>query len=187
MADREAPGDFDYLPGTEADGAPAPSSPTFDAFDPHTWYFEPAPPPWYRTKPAMTALTATAVAAAAIVVSGVLLVLRGPAGTVDESVPDSTAAPTTIASSARATDPEPPPPAPAAPAEAPPPAPPAEESAEAPVDAPAETLAPAPAQTVRRSAPTRTTKEPEIGVTRTPVTRSPISVAPQLPGGAPGR
>jgi hypothetical protein len=36
-------------------------------------------------------------------------------------------------------------------------------------------------QTVQ-SRPPRSTKEPEIGVTRTPVTRSQLSVAPPRPG-----
>ena len=208
MAEREASGDFDYLIGDVADGSggedgppdpgqardldyavaaddqwgdpdeaywadqaepsEVPEGPTdsFDAFNPDSWYFAPAPPPWYRTKPAMTALIGAAAAAAALVVSAVLLVFRGPGTAVEDSTSITPAAPTTVASSERATSPEPPPPGPP---------PPPETSAE-PI-APA----PAPAQTNRPRAP-RSTKAPEIGVTRTPVTRSPISVAPQRPG-----
>ncbi|MEX3741422.1 hypothetical protein ABFW12_24645, partial [Mycolicibacterium porcinum] len=39
------------------------------------WSFKPAAVPWYRTRPAVVAMVATAFAAAAIVVSGVLLLL----------------------------------------------------------------------------------------------------------------
>ncbi|MDT5245820.1 MAG: hypothetical protein QOD36_3196, partial [Mycobacterium sp.] len=56
----------------------------FDAFNNNTWRFTPAPPPWYRTKQALTAIVAASTAVAAIVVAGVLLVFRGPASTVDE-------------------------------------------------------------------------------------------------------
>jgi hypothetical protein len=192
VAEREASGEFDYLIGdrTVADAPEraevlprqVPVDPddglwvgetetsddgSFDPFDERTWYFEPAPVPWYRSKQALTALIATAAAAVAIVVSGVLLVFRGPGSgaDVDATTPVTPTAPSTVASSVAssesASSPEPPPP------------PPPETSA-----APAEP----PAQTYQPQAP-RSTKEPEIGVTRTPVTRSQLSVAPQRPGG----
>lgn len=175
MAEREAQGDFDYLfdgPTDEAskgEQADAEHWDGFDAFDTNTWYFEPAPTPWYKTRQAVLGLTATAAAASAIVVSGVLLVFSGSGGSAVEDsrggeprvtpTAPSTPAPTRLATSA-----SPPPPAP------PPPPPPAEAS---PIE-----RAPAPTRT---RSPSRTTKEPEIGVTRTPATRSPISVAPQRP------
>jgi hypothetical protein len=197
VVEREASGDFDYLWDDPADaegltsdddalevqpaeelGSPPkdpgddlwdepddnfwdnqPDSGHFDAFNDHTWRFEPAPPPWYRTKQALTAIIAASAAVAAIVVSGVLLVFRGPANTVDEvtsSVTPTapTSAPVPVATSA---EPEPPLPPP-----------------------PPETASPV--NTAPRYNPTyqpRPTKAPEIGVTRTPVTRLPISVAPQ--------
>jgi hypothetical protein len=123
------------------------------------WNFKPAAVPWYRTRPAVIATIAAAVAAGAIVVSGVLLLLRD-----SPSAPEQATSPSP-APSATAPPPSPPmrvgvPPAPAEPPPAPPP-----ENQQAPVYRP----------THRPTA----TKKPEIGVTRTPVTRSPISVAPQ--------
>ncbi len=210
MAEREASGEFDYLlgdlteaeesigddvlphraPTQEADHLPGsdyhraePEAPgwadeprngvgadgSFDAFDESTWHFDPSPPPWYRTKQSAIALVATAVAAIALVVSGVLLVFRGPSTSVDETTSVTPTAPTTVAQSESASSPESPPPPP------PPPPPPAETSA-APAAPPAETYQPR---------PPRSTKPPEIGVTRTPVTRLPLSVAPQRPGPRP--
>jgi hypothetical protein len=140
----------------------------FDAFDSNTWYFEPAPAPWYRRKQALIALMATATAAAALVVAAVLLVFRSPADVEDVRTSVTETAPTTAVSTELATSSQP--------APAPPPPPP--ETSAAPVD-------PGPAETIRpRSPSTRSTKEPEIGVTRTPVTRSPFSVAPKRPGTA---
>ena len=139
----------------------------FDAFDENTWYFEPAPVPWYRSKLGVTALIATVAAASALVVSGVLLLFRGPDTAVDDATTSVTpTAPTTVASSESETSEPPPPPPPPAP-------PPPPETSAAPVAPPAQTFAPR---------TPRTTKQPEIGVTRTPVTRSPMSVAPQRPG-----
>ena len=74
----------------------------FDAFDTKTWYFTPAPTPWYRTKHAMTALIAAAAAMVAIVVSGVLLVFRAPGNTDDSTTSvtptaSTSAAPTSAA------------------------------------------------------------------------------------------
>jgi hypothetical protein len=133
----------------------------FDAFNDNTWSFKPAPTPWYRTKPALTAIVAASAAVAAIVVSGVLLVFRGPVSTVDDVTPSVTpTTPTSAEPVPAATSAEPPPPLP------PPP--------------PPETASPV--NTAPRQYPAyqpRPTKAPEIGVTRTPVTRAPISVAPQ--------
>lgn len=177
-----APEDFDYALRDDdqwddpddsfwSNDAAADSAGSFDAFDTNTWYFEPAPTPWYRTKQAMTALIAAAAAAVALVVSGVLLVFRVPAPVSDETTtsvtPTAPIAPTTAPSTQLATS------APPAPPELPPPPPPV--TSAAPVEA-------APVETYRPRSPTRTTKAPEIGVTRTPATRSPISVAPQRPG-----
>lgn len=152
MSEREAPGSFDYLweePGPDPDG--------FDAFEPSTWVFKPAPTPWYRTRRAVIALVAAGLAAAAIVVSAVLLLLRD---TTDDAPPAPTPEPlsTVVPSpSLRVGVPAAPPP--------PPPPPPAQEAPRSPVYRPPQQQRP--------------TKKPEIGVTRTPVTRSPISVAPQ--------
>jgi hypothetical protein len=132
----------------------------FDAFNDDTWSFRPPPMPWYRTKQALTAIIAASAAVAAIVVSGVLLVFRGPASTVDEVTSSVTpTAPTSAETVPVATSAEPEPPLP----------PPPPETA-------------SPVNTAPRYNPTyqpRPTKAPEIGVTRTPVTRLPISVAPQ--------
>lgn len=134
-----------------------PDSGHFDAFNDHTWSFKPAPTPWYRTKPALTAIVAASAAVAAIVVSGVLLVFRGPASTVDDVTTAVTpTAPTSAAPVPAVTSAEPPPPLP------PPP--------------PPETASPvntAPRYEAPRVQP-RQTKGPEINVTR-----SPMSVAPQ--------
>ncbi|SEH52559.1 hypothetical protein SAMN04489835_0958 [Mycolicibacterium rutilum] len=191
MAEREASGDFDYLfddiadqtadvDESSGDALPAAGPgeveeigaeyrdlehPGFDAFDSTTWYFEPAPPPWYRTGKTLGLLIAASLAAVALVVSGVLLVFGGSGDSVREATTVSPTAQTTAPPRSQPLRSEPPPP--------PPPPPPAETSA-----APA----PAPVQTYRpRSPSTRPSREPEIGVTRTPVTRSPISVAPQRP------
>jgi hypothetical protein len=129
----------------------------FDAFNDNTWRFKPAPPPWYRTKKSVTAIVAASAAVAAIVVSGVLLVFRGPANTVDEVTSSVTPTAPTSAPVPVATSPGPEPPLP-----------------------PPETASEV--NTAPRYNPTyqpRPTKMPEIGVTRTPVTRLPISVAPQ--------
>ncbi|HEX2213559.1 MAG TPA: hypothetical protein VHH12_08945, partial [Mycobacterium sp.] len=98
MSEREATGDFEYqfddtpdqwavdaLPEPQADdhswedtGRAPEKDLYFDAFDSNTWYFEPAPPPWYRTKQTLAVFAAVSVAAVALVVSGVLLVFRTP-------------------------------------------------------------------------------------------------------------
>jgi hypothetical protein len=128
----------------------------FDAFNVTTWSFTPAPTPWYGTKLALTAIIAASAAVAAIVVSGVLLVFRGPGGTVDEVTPSVTpTAPTSAQPAPVATSAEPEPPLP----------PPPPETA-SPVNT-------APRYEAPRVQP-RQTKGPEINVTR-----SPMSVAPQ--------
>ncbi|KUH85416.1 MULTISPECIES: hypothetical protein [unclassified Mycobacterium] len=179
MAEREASGDFDYLSDivdvADADEArddelPEPNM-AFDAFDERTWYFEPAPPPWYRTKPMLTVLVAASVAAVALVVSGVLLMFRGPGEPAGEEATTVTPTAQTTAAPARtASAPRKSPPPPAAP-------PPVVRSAAPAAPPPAATNRPPPPQT-------RATRDAEFGVTRTPVTRSPISVAPRRPGQA---
>jgi hypothetical protein len=144
----------------DADDFPADTG-HFDAFNDDTWSFRAAPMPWYRTKQALIAIVAASAAVAAIVVSGVLLVFRGPANTIDEVTSSVTPTAPTSAEPvpvATSTGPEPP---------LPPPPPPETAS---------------PVNTAPRYNPSyqpRPTKAPEIGVTRTPVTRLPISVAPQ--------
>lgn len=153
--------DLDYL---LADDDPHPHD-GFDAFDENTWdeSFAPvASPPWYRSTQARTLLFASGTALAAIVVSVVLLVVKGsPAENAPTPAPSSTVLTTTtpLATATR----EAPPPLP------PPPPPPPSEPAvvnEAP-------------SVVRPPVRSNPSKAPEIGVTRTPVTRLPISVAPQ--------
>ncbi len=192
MAQREASGDFDYLIDDTVDVADAADSGAdaqpgffdpaeapgrdmrFDAFDEDTWYFEPAPPPWYRTKLNLCILIAVVIAAVALVVSVVLLVVRAPEPAADRH--DEPARPT-IQTTAPARTPSPrsesPPPPPPSPREEAPP----REEASPPPAAP-----PPPASYRPRTPAPRTGRDPEIGVTRTPVTRSPISVAPQRPG-----
>jgi hypothetical protein len=203
VAEREASGDFDYLWDDPADaygltshdqaletqqaekpGVP-PNEPDddqwdepddsfwdnqldpddpghFDAFNNDTWSFTPAPTPWYRTGQAVTATIAASAAMVAIVVSGVLLVFRGPVGTVNQVTSSVTpTAPTSAAPVQVANSQEPPPPAP--------PPPPSETAASQVNTAP----------TYNQTYEPRPTKAPEIGVTRTPITRLPISVAPR--------
>lgn len=188
MAEREASGDFDYLIGdlpeapsdveisdgdeTLLESAPADdyepalhdrAPGTFDAFDADTWYFEPAPEPWYRRRQTLAVWIAVGAAAAALVVSAVLLIVRSPGPEVDTTTPTEAPSTTTAVSTERTTSRVVPPP-------------PAPETSAGPID-------PRPAQTVRPQNPRpRSTRPPEIGVTRTPVTRSPISVAPQPRG-----
>ncbi|WP_326548538.1 hypothetical protein QGN32_10720 [Mycolicibacterium sp. ND9-15] len=183
MVEREASGDFDYLFDDivdVADTAGSGAGPdvgyfdleqvpgrdmSFDAFDENTWYFEPAPPPWYRTRHTLGLLVVAAVAAVAIVVSGVLLIFRTPGQPADDK-------PTPVSQTAQTQAPRTESPS----NESPPPPP------RPPVATPAPAAAPPPAATYRpRSLAPRTARDPEIGVTRTPVTRSPISVAPQRP------
>lgn len=131
----------------------------FDAFNANTWHFKAPPPPWYRTRQALIALAAVVAAIVALVVSVVLLAFRGPSDTDETPATDTSATPTTAASTPDTTSALPPPPPP----------PPPETSASS--------VAP-PVYNGPRYQP-RQTKPPEIGVTRTPVTRTQISVAPQ--------
>jgi hypothetical protein len=137
----------------------------FDPFNMKTWGFTPPPAPWYRTKPAVTAIIAASAAMAAIVVSAVLLVVRGPASTLDGGASSVTpTAPTSAEAVEVATSAAPPPPPPA-----PPPPPPPPETA-------------SPVSTAPQYSPTsgpRSTKAPDTGVNLTPITRLPISVAPR--------
>lgn len=149
-----------------------PDEDRFDAFNASTWHFKAPPTPWYRTKQALVAMVAVGVAVVAIVVSAVLLAFRGPSDTTDQApatqapATQTSSTPTTVASTPEPTSELPPPPPPPPPPPLPPP-----ESAAAPP-------APPPAYDRPRSEP-RPTRGPEIGVTRTPITRAPISVAPQ--------
>lgn len=191
VPEKGAPGDFDYLweEADRSDGVdvvddenryasdadldyllaedPAQEHNGFDAFDENTWdeAFTPvAPAPWYRSPQSRTLLIASGVALSAIVVSLVLLVFRGSPS--EDSPAPTVRTPATTTPLATATSEAPPPPPPAAPP--PPPPPPAEQSTNS---------APAAVQPTARPKPT--TKEPEIGVTRTPAIRMPLSVAPQ--------
>jgi hypothetical protein len=126
--------------------------------------------PWYRSRRLLGA--AAAVAAVALVVTGVVLFTRGSAGGVEESTPVPSSNPTTASpapsSPAPALSPEiaPPPP---------PPLPPPPPSADQITVAPTRGYTPP-----RRSAPSQSDM-PEIGVTRTPVTRAPFSATPPPP------
>jgi hypothetical protein len=150
--------DLDYLLGEDVsrgrDG--------FDAFDENTWDEDFTPvstTPWYRSPQARTLMIASGAALSAIVVSAVLLVFRGSPAADHPAPADSSTPVTTPLATAKSEMPPLPPP---------PPPPPPEPSVVN--DAPA---------VVRPTVRPRPTKRPEIGVTRTPVTRQPISVAPQ--------
>jgi hypothetical protein len=184
VAETEASGDFGHDQVVEPEtideldyqlAEPDDDTDRFNAFDANTWTFQPEPPPWYRTKPAVAALIAATIATVALVVAVVLLAFRGPSARDDDApASPSPTAPTSAPSTPATTSPPaplPPPPPPPPPPAPPPPAPPPPATAEAPADSgPANGPPPQPRQT----------KEPEFGVTRTPETRSPISVAPQI-------
>jgi hypothetical protein len=193
VAERGASGDFDYL-REETDGSDGvdvvdegndyTSEPDhdyllaegehkthdgFDAFDENTWDEDFTPvsvTTWHRSSQARTLMIASAVALSAIVVSVVLLVFRGSPAADEPAPSESPPPPTTPLATATATAEKPPTEPPA-----PPPPPPPEPSV---VNSPPAVIRP----TVRPPP----TKRPEIGVTRTPVTRLPISVAPQQRG-----
>jgi hypothetical protein len=137
----------------------------FDAFDPSTWEhpFQPTPPPpAYRRPQVATALIASAVALAAIVVSAVLLVFRvgDPPEAPTRPHSDSSTEPQTTTPT-----PMPTPIATTTPPEAPPPAP----------------AEPPPAQAPVINEPrVRTSETPRIRESGppTPITRMPISVSP---------
>jgi hypothetical protein len=135
------------------------------------WDFKPsAAGPWYRSKRLVVA--SAAVAVAAIVVTGILVLVRGPG--VEESVSPA---------NSKTAEPKPAAPAPAlsrAPAPLPPALPPPPPP---PPTAAEESTGPAatgPYYPPRRSAPSQSDM-PEIGVTRTPVTRAPLSATPPPP------
>jgi hypothetical protein len=168
----------------EAEPAPAPPprrvfSPTVStwtvngqlrASDNSTLTFRAPPPPWYRTKPGRIALVA--VASAAVVVPIVLLVLpggssTGPGEPTSVAPQPSTTAPPTVSS------------APPKPTNAPPPLPPPPPPPPPPAPPPSEDTGSANSQPYWTPDAPAPTAKPDIGVTRTPVTRAPISVAPQ--------
>lgn len=134
----------------------------FDAFNAETWNFKPPPVPWHETPQARIAMIAVALAVIALVVSIVLLAIDGSSGDDEAPGPQTSTTPTTTATTPSPTEVLPPPP--------PPPPPPPESTAPAPQ-----------APVYQRPRQPSQSKKPEIGVTRTPVTRSPISVAPQRP------
>ncbi len=158
---------------SELDYVPADAKPRehdgFDAFDEKNWVevLDPVRTPWYGSRLALTLLIVSGTALAAIVVSAVLLVVRG-APAEDNPAPGTSATPVTTP---MATAPSPMPPAPSPPPPSPPPPPP-------PPPPEPSTMNEAPA-VVRPTVQPRPPKAPEINVTRTPQTREPISVAPQ--------
>jgi hypothetical protein len=126
--------------------------------------------PWYRSKRVLTA--AAAVAAIALVLTGVILFTRGSGAGVQESTPVSPTHPSTAG-------PAPSSPPPALSSEMAPPPPPLPPPP--PPSADQITVAPTRGYTPpRRSAPSQSDM-PEIGVTRTPVTRAPFSATPPPP------
>ncbi len=141
------------------------------------------PQPWYRTKQAATVLAAAVIVA---VVCGGWLVLRGPTTTAERS---TTEAPTSVSPSPSKIQPT------AVSAPQPPPAPPPPPPPPPPAAAPTYSAPQRQYSEPWRSAPTQAQK-PEVGITRTPATRAPISVAPvprpvegsdsNTPGDAPG-
>lgn len=186
MAEREASGNFDYLFDDptllqEIDGdvddllddpGDVPWDEPWDGPDDERDGFHPVnaatgfrpPTAWYRTRQVTAVLVAAATAVIAIVVSGVLLVFRsGPSG-VDESTTVTPTAPSSAAPAPARSTSKPPSPAP------PPPPPPPDS---------AEQINPEPTVDYRPTSQPRPAKKPEIGVTRTQETRSPISVAPR--------
>jgi len=131
--------------------------------------------PWYRTKRAVIALVVGAVAA--FVVIGVLVLLRSPAADVEESTTVAPSAPTS-ATPALTSAPPSPSSLPPAPPSAPPPPPPPPPPSAAEIDTGSVVTG---ADEWQPSAPSSQTDMPEIGVTRTPVTRAPISATPPPP------
>ena len=130
-----------------------------DGYEPEAYAigpYRPPPRPWYRDPQAITAVGAIGVAVLAILVSTILLLVRpqrGPSTVVGPATParTTTSAPTTIAGPA-----------------APPPPPPS--GAVTPGTVPV---------VVAPREPPGPSRSPEFNVTRTPVTRSPISVHPE--------
>lgn len=130
--------------------------------------------PWYRSKRVLTATGA--VALAALVLTGVLVLSRGSAAGVQEPTSGSPTNPTSAG-------PAPSSPAPALSTAIAPPPPPLPPLPPLPPPSAEQITAPAPTRVYtapRRSAPTQSDM-PEIGVTRTPVTRAPMSATPPPP------
>jgi hypothetical protein len=157
MALAEPPGDFDYLLKVvdETHGDIGPDDDDFD-LDPYQ-----PPPPWYRTTAAMVTIGAMGVAVVAILVSAVLLVSRHSRGTTNNV---ETPIATTPSSAPATTPPK---------AATVPPSPPESPSPSASTVSP-----PVVAEPPSQSQPPEPTRPPQIGVTRVPVTRQPISVRP---------
>jgi len=145
------------------------------ASDNSTLTFRPPRAPWYRSKQATIALIA--IAAAVVALPVVMLVLRDSSAAGPEEAtsvaPQASTTSQPTPSGAEPTPVIPPPPLPRPPS--PPPPPPTEDTAWADTE---------PYPWTRPAAP-EPTQEPDIGVTRTPVTRAPISVAPQQPSQSP--
>jgi hypothetical protein len=130
--------------------------------------------PWYRSKRVLTA--AAAVAAVALALTGIVLFTRGSSGGDEESTPVTPSNPSTASSApsspAPALSTEIAPPPPLAPPPLPPPPPPSADQITAP---PTRGYTPP-----RRSSPSPSDM-PEVGVTRTPITRAPFSATPPPP------
>jgi hypothetical protein len=126
--------------------------------------------PWYRSTRVLAAVGGAVIAALAVTV--VVVIARNPAD-VDESTSVSPTNPTTAAPAPSSVAPEmttafaPPPPLPP-----PPPPPPPPEDVSAPATR---------GSTPRRQSAPSQSDMPEIGVTRTPVTRKPMSATPPPP------
>jgi len=153
---------FDIAPATTGPRHAAPETPV-DA----GWLFQPRrPDPWYRTRAVIPAVAALAVA-----IPVTLVAMRAPEPAPDR--PEPVPVPVTTAATSSPLPPSaasPPPPTPPSPA--PPPPDPAQEL-------PTQTEQPT-YHVPRDTEPTQHRK-PAIGVTRTPVTRKPISAVPPAP------
>lgn len=135
------------------------------ASDTSTLTFRAPPAPWYHAKQARIALVAAAAAVVAVPI--VVLVLPDSSST-------APAPPTSVAPQPSKTQPALSSAAPA-PINLPPPLPPPPPPPPPPEDAPSAPTYNEPYWT----RPAEPSEKPDIGVTRTPVTRAPISVAPQ--------
>jgi hypothetical protein len=162
--------DQGYLLGADQ----SPRHEGFDAFDENTWdqdFTAVSTTPWYRSPQARTLMIASGAALSAIVISAVLLVFRDSSAG-ERPVPrDGTTAVTTPLATATSEMPPPSPPPSSPPPPPPPAAPPPPPPEPSTMNEPPAVVGP----TVRP----RQTRPPEIGVTRTPATRQPMSVAPQ--------
>jgi hypothetical protein len=127
--------------------------------------FRSPPQPWYRTKKATIALIAAASAAVAVPI----VIVVWPSSPATAPSKSTSVAPQASTSAQPAPSSAQPIPTNAPPPPPPPPPPPTEDPASAPADS-------QPYWTRPASPPS---EKPDVGVTRTPVTRAPISVAPQ--------